>query len=94
MKLKDLDLDILRTLRDGNDKIGMSLYEIDKQRKGGYNVTFNGRMGLLEENGYIEPRWQGEPWPGESTAPDKTPTGKDARRFYRLTPKGKDVNNS
>jgi len=91
MKLKDLDLDILRTLHEGNNRIGMSLYEIDKHRKGRFNVSFNRRMGLLEESGYIEPRWQGKPWPGESQSPDTPVRPKESRRFYRLTQKGKDI---
>ncbi len=91
MQLTQRQRRILTVLLESDDRVGMALIDIGNvigTQRGNHVAR---PLGQMYDAGYVEDRWEGKPWPGESTSPDEPPNPKYPRRRYRITAKGKQV---
>lgn len=77
---------ILNALEASTDPKGERAYELSKRlgwrdSAGAVSIA----LATLQNNGYLERRKQGEPWPGEQEIPDEQPDSPERpRAFYRI----------
>lgn len=90
MKQAEQQRKILGALASAGEK---GLFGLEIAEKAGLESgSFSPALANLERRKLVVSRWQGEPFPGDTTAPDTPPPdGRPRRRYYRITGAGREA---
>jgi DNA-binding PadR family transcriptional regulator len=85
---QELNYQIIGVLAQGDPRVGT--YGLDIARQVNKHLgSIVPNLVRLEQQGYIERRWQGEGWPSDGVCVDTDPGDGSRRRYYRPTDAGR-----